>query len=68
MKIERTVKLIMTEEEKKAIKTVFKMLYDLEWDEEKDLAYELDYSDLMPIRADLVRLYELGGGCEEDLK
>jgi hypothetical protein len=58
----------MTEEEKKAVKTVYRMLYDLEWDEEKDLAYELDYSDLMPIRQDLVRLYELGGGREEDLK
>ena len=68
MKVLKTVKLLMTEEEKKAVKTVYRMLYNLEWDDEKAVADELDYSDLTPTRQDLVRLYELGGGDEEDLK
>lgn len=68
MKVLKTVRLLMTEEEKKAVKTVYRMLNDLEWDDEKAVADELDYSNLMPTRADLVRLYELGGGREEDLK
>lgn len=67
MIVTKTVKLEMTEEEKKAIKTVFHMLYGLEYDEERSLAYELGYSDLTPIRADLVNLYELSGACEVDL-
>ena len=68
MKVLKTVRLLMTDKEKEAIKTVYGMLNDLEWDDEKAVADELDYSDLMPTRADLVRLYELGGGQEEDLK
>ena len=68
MKVIKTVKLDMSVDEIKAIKTVYRMLYNLEWDDEKAVADELDYSDLMPTRADLVRLYELGGGREEDLK
>jgi hypothetical protein len=57
----------MTDKEKEAVKTVYSMLYNLDWDDERALADELDYSDLMPIRADLARLYELSGGREEDL-
>jgi hypothetical protein len=68
MKVFRTVKLEMTEEEKKAVKTVYRMLYDLEWDDERAVANELDYDDLIPMRNDLVTLYELGGGDMEDLK
>lgn len=68
MKVLKTVKLEMTEEEREAVKTVFRMLYDLEWDDERAVADELDYSDLVPVRQDLARLYELGGGREEDLK
>jgi hypothetical protein len=67
MKVTKTVKLEMTEEEKKALKTVYRMLYDLEWDDEKAVADELDYSDLASIRADIANLYELGGGSEDDL-
>ena len=67
MKVFKTVKLEMTEEEKKAIKTVYHML-DLEWEDESALANELDYSDLDPIRTDLANLYILGGGREEDLE
>lgn len=67
MKVTKTVKLEMTEEEKKAIKTVYHML-DLEWKEERALANELDYSDLDLIRTDLANLYTLGGGREEDLE
>ena len=62
MKVFKTVKLEMTPEEMKAVKTVFKMLYDLGWDDERALANELDYADLEPIRTDLANLYELGGG------
>ena len=67
MKVHKTVKLEMTPEEKKAIKTVYRMLYDLEWEDERAVANELDYCDLEPIRSDLARLYELGGGNVEDL-
>lgn len=67
MKVLKTVKLLMTEEEMKAVKTVYRMLYNLEWDDEKAVADELDYSDLEPTRQDLARLYELGGGDVEDL-
>ena len=62
MKVYRTVKLEMTEEEKKAIKTVYRMLYDLVLEDEQALANELNYNDLEPIRTDLANLYELGGG------
>ena len=62
MKVFKTVKLEMTEEEKQAIKTVFRMLYDLVLEDEQALANELNYSDLEPIRTDLAYLYELGGG------
>lgn len=67
MKITKTVKLEMTEKEREAVKTVFRMLYDLEWEDEKVVADELGYDDLMIPRADLTRLYELGGGREEEL-
>ena len=62
MKVFKTVELEMTEEEKKAIKTVFRMLYDLVLEDEQALANELGYNDLEPIRTDLANLYELGGG------
>lgn len=68
MKVTKTVKLEMTEEEKKAIKTVYRMLYDLEKDDEKTVADELGYEDLAPIRTDIAYLYELGGGREVDLR
>ena len=64
MKVTKTVKLEMTEEEKKAVKTVYRMLYNLEREDEKAVAEELEYDDLAPMRADLVLLYELGGGRE----
>ena len=62
MRVEKIVKLIMTEEEREALRTVFKMLYDLDYDNERAVANELGYSDLEPIRTDLAQLYELGGG------
>ena len=62
MKVIKTVKLEMTPEEKQALKTVFRMLYNLEWEDEKAVADELGYDDLEPIRTDLATLYELGGG------
>lgn len=68
MRVNKTVKLEMTEVEKGAVKIVYRMLNDLEWDDERALADELDYSDLEPIRMDLAKIYELGGGREEDLK
>lgn len=67
MKVNKTVKLEMTEEEMKAVKTVFRMLYDLEWEDEKAIADELEYEDLILTRNDIAKLYELGGGREEDL-
>lgn len=66
-KIIQTIKLEMTEKELDAIKTVYRMLYDLEWDDEKAVADELDYSDLLPVRGDIAKLYELGGGHCGDL-
>lgn len=68
MKVTKTVKLEMTDKEKEAIRTVYGMLYDLEWEEERAVAEELEYEDLILTRQDLARLYELGGGDEEDLK
>ena len=62
MKVNKTVKLDMSPEEKQALKTVFRMLYDLEWEDEKAVAEDLGYDDLEPIRTDLANLYELGGG------
>ena len=67
MKVNKTVKLDMSPEEMKAVKTVFRMLYDLEWEDEKAVADDLGYDDLEPIRTDLANLYELGGGDEADL-
>ena len=61
MKVNKTVKLDMSPEEKQAIKTVFRMLYDLELDDEKAVANELGYSDLNTIREDLALLYDLSG-------
>jgi hypothetical protein len=68
MKVNKTVKLEMTEKEREAVKTVFRMLYDLEWDDERAVANELDYDDLIPMRNALATLYELGGRDMEDLK
>lgn len=62
MKVFKTVKLEMTPEECKAIKTVYRMLYDLVLEDEQAVANELNYNDLEPIRTDLAYLYELGGG------
>lgn len=67
MRVAKTIKLEMTEVEKKGIQIVYHMLNDLEWDEEKVLADELGYDDLIATRNDLARLYELGGGDMEDL-
>lgn len=66
-KIIQTIKLEMTEKELDAIKTVYRMLYDLEWDDEEAIANQLDYYDLAPVRTDLINLYKLGGGREKDL-
>jgi len=68
MEVIKTIKLEMTEEEKKAIKTVCGMLYDLTWDEEKVVADELGCDDLILLRTELTSLYELGGGDVRDLK
>lgn len=68
MKVIKTVKIEMTEEEKKALKTVYRMLYNLEPEDENAVADEVGYDDLAPIRTDLVLLYELGGGHESDLR
>ena len=68
MKVLKTVKLEMTEEERGALETVYRMLYNLSWEDERVVANELDYSNLEPTRNDLARLYELGGGDMEDLE
>lgn len=68
MKVTKTVKIEMTEEEKKALKIVRRMLYDLEEGEEKVVADKLGYDDLMPLRHDLANLYVLGGGVRGDLE
>lgn len=65
MKVTKTVKLEMTEEEKKALITVYRMLLDLDREDERALADALDYSDLEPIRTDLANLYEF---CDEDIE
>lgn len=67
MKVNKTVKLELTDKEREAIKTVYGMLCDLEWDEERAVADELGYCDLRPLRVDLATLYTLSGGREEDL-
>ena len=67
MKVTKTVKFEMTNEEKEALEIVYRMLYDLEREDEKAVADELGYDDLMIPIADLARLYEIGGGCVEDL-
>ena len=67
MEVIKTVKLKMTVEEMKAIKTVFHMLYNLGEADERALANALDYSDLESVRIDLALLCELGGGDVEEL-
>ena len=67
MKVKKEVKLEMTEEEKKAVKTVYRMLYDLDENDDRAVANELYYDDLESIMTDLSRLYELSGECEADL-
>lgn len=67
MRVTKTVKLTMTEVEKGAVKIVYRMLNDLERDEERTLANELDWEDLEPLKYDLCHLYELSGECEADL-
>ena len=61
MEIYKTIKLKLTEEEAKAIQTLYDMLNELEHEEEGILADELDYSDLTSIKGDLERLWELSG-------
>lgn len=67
MKVNKTVRIEMTDKEKEALRIVYRMLYDLEWEDEKAVADELDYDDLEPIRTDLAKLYDLGGGTIEAL-
>ena len=61
MEIYKTIKLKLTEEEAKAIQTLYDMLNELEHEKEDILADELDYSDLTSIKGDLERLWELSG-------
>ena len=61
MEIYKTIKLKLTEEEAKAIKTLYDMLNELEYEEEDILANELDYNNLTSIKGDLERLWELSG-------
>lgn len=68
MKVIKTVKVEMTEEEKKAIKTIYRMLYDLDCEEENAILDELNWDSLGPTRAVLFNLYRLGGGREEELE
>jgi hypothetical protein len=68
MKVLKTIKIEMTEEEREAIKTIYRMLYVLEWDDERAVADELDCDDFGLTRAVLFNLYRLGGGREEDLE
>lgn len=67
MQVIKTVKLQMTHEEKQALRTVYNMLYNLEWADEKAVAEELGYESLEPIRNDIVNLFELGGGDPDNL-
>lgn len=67
MKVIKTVKLEMTDKEEKALKTVFRMLYDLDYDDEISVASKLGYCDLRPLRTDLANLYALGGGDRGEL-
>ncbi len=62
MKVFKTVKIEMTEEEKKALKTIYRMLYDLDYDDENAVLDELNWDSLGPTRAVLYNLYKLGGG------
>lgn len=68
MDVFKTIKLKMTEVEKGAAKIVHGMLYDLEWEDERAIADELDLCNLDEIRTNLAKMYELGGGDMEDLK
>lgn len=68
MKVTKTVKIEMTEKEKEALITVYRMLLDLEYEEETAVAEALCYRDLEPIRTDLAYLYEFCGENIEDLK
>ena len=68
MKVFKTVKIEMTPEERKAIKTVYRMLDDLLLEDERAVGGELGYGDLEPIKTDLANLYELdGGNADTDL-
>lgn len=48
----------VTEEEKKALETVYHMLVNLSWDEECEIAEKLGYS-FKPIRHDLMNCITL---------
>jgi hypothetical protein len=61
MEVYKTVKIKLTEEETKAIKTLYNALNELDYEEENALANELDYSDLTPIKTDLENLWVLCG-------
>ena len=67
MKITKTVKLEMSQVEKQALKTVYRMLNNLDWNEERIVANELDYSNLEQVKNDLACLYRLSGESEMDL-
>lgn len=68
MKIVQTLKLEMTNEEKKAIETLYRMFHNLDWDEERIVADELGYCNLESIKTDLTTLYELSGEDESNLR
>ena len=67
MKITKIVKLEMSREEKEALKTVYRMLDDLDLNEERIVADELDYSNLEQVKYDLACLYNLSGESVKDL-
>ena len=58
MKVNKTVKLEMTDKERKALKIVDNMLTNLSWEEECAIAEKLGYG-LKPIRHDLMNCITL---------
>lgn len=61
MEILNTIKLKMTQEEKDTLKSTYRMLANLDGEDEWAIAYELGYDDLSQIKEFLIGLYELSG-------
>lgn len=68
MKVNKTITITITQKEKEAIKTVYDMLENTDFEDEVVIAKELDDDDFEIMKYCLIKLHKLSGGTLQELQ